>query len=225
MAEVGRPTDYKEEYAEQGYRLCLLGAIDKDLADFFEVSEATINNWKIAHPEFLESIKRGKQIADTQVADRLYQRALGYEHEDLYLTQYQGEIVEKTITKHYPPDTTAAIFWLKNRQPSKWRDRTETDVKSGGKPIPILAPFNVPTHNGNQQNSQAPEADQGSPGGNVSEQDNLDTPIVDKLGAERQTANADLSSIGVNAPPEAGSDTGLPSDNGNPSVFQGSKVE
>lgn len=130
MADAGRPTEYQPEYPDQAYKLCLLGATDQELADFFEVSESTINNWKIAHPEFLESLKKGKRVADTQVADRLYQRALGYEHDDVYITQYQGEILEKDITKHYPPDTTAAIFWLKNRQPAKWRDKTEVKLEA-----------------------------------------------------------------------------------------------
>lgn len=125
---AGRPSSYKPEYTEQTYKLCLLGATDKDLADFFDVQESTINNWKKKYPEFLESIKKGKEIADSNVADRLYQRALGYEHEDLYLTQFQGEVLSKKIIKRYPPDPTAAIFWLKNRQSKKWRDKQEIEV-------------------------------------------------------------------------------------------------
>ncbi len=55
---VGRPTDFKNEYVELAYNYCLLGATDKELATFFNVCEATINNWKISNPDFLESIKR-----------------------------------------------------------------------------------------------------------------------------------------------------------------------
>jgi DNA-binding XRE family transcriptional regulator len=126
---AGRPTDYKPEYNEQAYKLCLLGATDAELGDFFGVKEQTINNWKKDYPEFFESIKKGKQIADSNVADRLYQRALGYEHDDLYIAQFQGQIVSKSIKKYYPPDPTAAIFWLKNRQSAKWRDKQEIDFK------------------------------------------------------------------------------------------------
>ena len=57
---AGRPTNYKKEYDEQAYKLCLLGATDKEMADFFNVKEQTINNWKKNHPSFFESIKRGK---------------------------------------------------------------------------------------------------------------------------------------------------------------------
>lgn len=123
----GRPSAYREEFAEQARKLCLLGATDKELAEFFEVSEATINNWKLVHYEFLESIKRGKQIADGEVADRLYQRAMGYEHPEDDIRAVEGRIVITPTIKHYPPDTTAAIFWLKNRQKAQWRDKQEIE--------------------------------------------------------------------------------------------------
>jgi len=121
----GRPPKYCTEFNKQVYKLCLLGAIDKEIADFFEIEEKTLNNWKKQYPEFLQSIKKGKEIADTNVANRLYQRAMGYEHEDLFITQYQGGIVKEKIMKYYPPDTVACIFWLKNRQRKHWSDKQE----------------------------------------------------------------------------------------------------
>ena len=127
MNKGGRPTDYREDYAEQAYKLALLGATDKDLADFFEVTETTINNWKLAHPTFFESLKKGKMVADATVAESLYKRANGYEHEDVDIKMYEGRIIETKLIKHYPPDTTAGIFWLKNRQPKQWRDKVETE--------------------------------------------------------------------------------------------------
>ena len=136
MSEVksnaGRPTDYKIEYNDQARKLGLLGATDKDLANFFEVDEATINRWKIAHPEFCVSIKEGKEFADSNVAERLYQRAMGFEHDSEEIKvvsdgQGAGSSIERVpIRKIYPPDTAAAIFWLKNRQRDKWRDKVET---------------------------------------------------------------------------------------------------
>jgi len=72
MGEVGRPTKYKEEYAEQAYKLCLLGHIDDELADFFEVDVSTIHRWKLEHEEFRDSIKKGKEIADGNVVQSLY---------------------------------------------------------------------------------------------------------------------------------------------------------
>ena len=125
---AGRPTLYKEEYAEQARKLCLLGSTDAELADFFEVSEQTVNAWKTAHPEFLESIKKGKAQADANVADRLYQRAMGFEHPEVDIRVIDHAIVQTPITKIYAPDPTAAIFWLKNRQRAKWRDKVETEL-------------------------------------------------------------------------------------------------
>lgn len=124
----GRPTAYKKEYGEQAYKLCLLGATDKVLADFFGVSEQTVNSWKTKQPKFLESLKAGKEKADSDVADSLFKRATGYEHEDVHISNYQGEITKTKLIKHYPPDTTAMIFWLKNRDKVNWRDRHDHEV-------------------------------------------------------------------------------------------------
>jgi hypothetical protein len=121
----GRPSSYKPEYIEQALKLARLGATDKEISDFFNVGEKTLNNWKTDHPEFLQSLKEGKLLSDAEVSSKLYHRALGYSHEDTDIRVISGEIVQTRIIKHYPPDTTACIFWLKNRQPDKWRDKTE----------------------------------------------------------------------------------------------------
>lgn len=137
---VGRPSEYKPEYAEQARKLCLLGATDAEMADFFNVTETTINNWKNDFPEFFESIKKGKLLADANVADRLYQRAMGYEAPDVDIRVVDGQIIETPLTKYYPPDTPAAIFWLKNRQKAKWRDKLENEV-SGNLNVNIDRPL------------------------------------------------------------------------------------
>lgn len=126
----GRPTDYKKEYIDQAFQLCLLGAIDTELAKFFEVSEKTLNTWKKKHPEFLQSIKDGKEKADSDVAKSLYNRAMGYTHPEEKIFQHDGEIIRAMTTKHYPPDATSMIFWLKNRQGKGWMDKV--DVKHTG---------------------------------------------------------------------------------------------
>ena len=125
---LGRPTGYREKYNKQAYRLCLLGAIDDELAEFFEVSVSTIHRWKIDHQGFRESIKKGKMAADSKVAERLYERAMGYSHPETHVSNFKGEITLTEISKHYPPDTVAAFIWLKNRQPEKWRDKIEIGV-------------------------------------------------------------------------------------------------
>lgn len=147
-----RPSAYKPEYAEQAYKLCLLGATDKKLGDFFNVSEQTVNAWKLAHADFLESITRGKEGADAEIAEALFHRAKGYSHaEDDIRTVAAGgnmgsEIVITPTIKHYPPDTQAASLWLRNRQPKLWRDKVEVEhANNPERPMPGPAPIHSMT--------------------------------------------------------------------------------
>jgi hypothetical protein len=136
----GRPSKYKPEYAEQVYRLCLLGATDEAIADFFGISTPTIYEWKKHHPEFSSALKAGKDEADAKVAQSLYHRAIGYSHPEDKIFQYEGQPVIVPTTKHYPPDPTSMIFWLKNRQREHWRDKVDTEItgKDGG-PVQVTS--------------------------------------------------------------------------------------
>lgn len=131
---MARPSKYKPEFAKQAKQLCKLGATDQELAEFFGVSQQTLNNWKVSQPGFLESLKGGKEVADERVTTALYHRAMGYSHPEDDIRAINGEIVITPTIKHYPPDTTAAIFWLKNRRPDEWRDKVQQEVtgKDGG---------------------------------------------------------------------------------------------
>lgn len=129
--ETGRPTDYKSEYAKQAEKLCLLGATDEDIADFFGVSARTIYRWKNVHEEFCQSLKVGKEKADDLVERSLYQRALGYVHDEDKIFNDNGSPMIVPTKKYYPPDTTAAIFWLKNRRKEQWRDKHEVEHSGG----------------------------------------------------------------------------------------------
>jgi len=124
---AGRPSSYKPEYAAQALSLCRLGATIKDLADSFHVSESTVDKWRVDYPEFSRALKEGREESDAKVADRLFSRAMGYSHPDVHIAVHQGTVIKTEITKHYPPDTVACIFWLKNRQPAKWRDVQKID--------------------------------------------------------------------------------------------------
>ena len=125
----GRPSKYKEEYAGQAYKLCLLGAIDTQLADFFGVSVDTIHEWKKVHPKFSYALKESKAEADAQVKRSLYSRANGYSHkEDKIFCNKDGLVTTVETIKEYAPDTTACIFWLKNRQPADWRDKVQQEI-------------------------------------------------------------------------------------------------
>lgn len=134
----GRPTVYKPEYPAQAHRLCLLGATDAQLADFFEVSVPTIDKWKQSKPEFLQALRDGKADADGRVAASLYRRALGYSHKAVKIITVarganQGSDVEQVpYIERYPPDTAAAIFWLKNRHPDLWREKMDVNAALSG---------------------------------------------------------------------------------------------
>lgn len=133
---MGRPSKYKTEFVKQAFKLAELGATDKQIADFFNVTEQTLNNWKEKHPNFFESLKAGKQSIDDAVERSLFQRALGgytlRETKRRYAVtvdedgnESRTQSAEEVIEKNIGPDTTACIFWLKNRRPDDWRDKRE----------------------------------------------------------------------------------------------------
>jgi hypothetical protein len=123
----GRPTDYKKEYAKTAAAMCKLGATDANLAEAFGVSLSTLSLWKVTHKEFSDSVKLAKEEADARVEASLFQRAMGYEHDEVDIKVIDKEVILTPIRKYYPPDSTAMIFWLKNRQPAKWREKQEIE--------------------------------------------------------------------------------------------------
>lgn len=129
---AGRPSDYRPEYAEQAAKLCALGATDMELADFFEVNTITIYRWRNVHEEFCKAVTCGKELCDERVARSLYNRAVGYTFESEKVFQHQGAIIRAPTREHVAPDPGAAMNWLKNRQPDKWRDKQEITGPNGG---------------------------------------------------------------------------------------------
>jgi hypothetical protein len=128
----GRPSGYSPEYVGQAEKLSKLGATVDGLADFFGVCSKTIERWAARYPEFCLALKIGGAPCDDRVERSLYHRATGYSFKSEKVFQFQGEIVRTATVEHVPPDTTAAIFWLKNRRKEQWRDKSEVDqtVKS-----------------------------------------------------------------------------------------------
>lgn len=122
---AGRPTLYKPEFVQQAAEQAIAGATLQELADFFEVSITSIKEWRNRYPEFATALKAGKDQADERVERSLYERATGYSHPDVHISNYQGEVTVTPIVKHYPPDTAAAFIWLKNRR--GWKDKQEVE--------------------------------------------------------------------------------------------------
>lgn len=135
---MGRPSKFKPEFIEQAEKLCKLGATDLEMADFFEVDVRTLYRWKADNESFCHALKAGKEEADDRVERSLFARANGYEHDEVDIRVVDKEIVQTPIRKYYPPDTTAAIFWLKNRRPDQWRETKAVELTgAAGGPIEI----------------------------------------------------------------------------------------
>jgi hypothetical protein len=125
---AGRPSKFKKEFSAQAEKLCKLGATDMELADFFEVEVRTLYRWKAENEKFCQALKAGKNEADDRVERSLYARANGYEHDEVDIRVVANAIVQTPIRKYYPPDTTAAIFWLKNRRQAEWREMKAVEL-------------------------------------------------------------------------------------------------
>lgn len=118
---------YRAEYAAEAAELALLGATDAHLAEMFEVSPRTIDRWKLAHPEFGRKLRVGKSRANLAVARSLYEQATGYEYQtqdSRLVKDAEGNETLAVVTRevHVPAKTTAATFWLRNREPELWSD-------------------------------------------------------------------------------------------------------
>lgn len=148
----GRPTEYQDNYPEKVFKLCLLGATDAEIADFFDIAESTLYLWKQEYTDFSEAIKRGKIQADADVANSLYKRANGYQYDEVTYEKIgdgddkvevgeagmesvkQDKYKKKVVTKEVPPDVAAQNIWLKNRRSrvpkdaQRWADKHEIGV-------------------------------------------------------------------------------------------------
>ena len=108
------------------------GLTEEQIAKKCSVSPSTLSEWKNKFPEIAEALKEGKEVIDTLVENALLKRALGYTYEEKTYERKQvteegdmGMVLTKTVTKEVIPDTTAQIFWLKNRKKADWRDNAE----------------------------------------------------------------------------------------------------
>ncbi len=96
------------------------GLTDEQISKNLDINIATFYRYKKDYCEFCEALKKGKEIVDYEVENALLKRALGYEYDEI--TYEHGEEI-KRVRKQVAPDTTAQIFWLKNRKPAQWREK------------------------------------------------------------------------------------------------------
>ena len=103
------------------------GLTDEQIAENIGIGVSTLYDWKNKFLEFSEALKKGKEVVDRQVENALLKKALGYEYKEIKIEENKGSYKKTTVIKHIPPDTTAQIFWLKNRKKDVWGDKKETE--------------------------------------------------------------------------------------------------
>lgn len=100
------------------------GLTDAQIATNMGICRDTLIQWKKNYPDISDTLKKGKEVVDREVENALLKRALGYKYEEV--TKEDG-VITKVVTKEVQPDTTAQIFWLKNRKPDVWRDKQQIE--------------------------------------------------------------------------------------------------
>lgn len=119
------------------------GLTDQQISHNMGISRETLNQWKKKYSDIYDTLKKGKEVVDIQVENALLKRALGYSYKEVKRKTIDGEEVEVIVTrKEVAPDTTAQIFWLKNRKPAQWRDRMvlTPEVETQNENVLYIAP-------------------------------------------------------------------------------------
>ena len=126
-----RNSAYDPKFVKVAAFMCRRGATLAELADACGVNTSTIAAWQSKYPAFGEAVRQGKsEEFDSKIERSLAERAMGYSVDVVEPYVIDGEIIDHPVRKHYPPDVTAMIFWLKNRMPEKYRDVHRVDVNA-----------------------------------------------------------------------------------------------
>lgn len=130
-----------EEWLEDDKLLLLQGwardgLTNEQIANNIGISTVTLYDWQNKYPSFSNALKKGKEVVDIEVENALLKRAMGYTYEEKTI---ENGKVTKIVTKQVAPDTTALIFWLKNRKPQVWRDKQEVQSNVEVENLNVLA--------------------------------------------------------------------------------------
>lgn len=137
--KAGRPSSFTDKLVLAILEFAKTGATDAQIAVKFGIAESTLYAWKGKYPTFAEALRDAKDMADELVEMALFQRAVGYQHPDLHFSAYEGVVTATPYVKCLPPDTSAATFFLKNRQPEKYRDAQKVEI-SGEMKLSLPSP-------------------------------------------------------------------------------------
>lgn len=145
----GRKTLFKKHMILEAQKLAEMGFTNEEIADFWGRSRRSLQRWLKKYPEFCHTLKAAKRKADKRIEESLYKRAQGFQIKETTYEKRGKELkLVKEVLKQVVPDTTAQIFWLKNRRPDLWRDKHEHAV-GGAEDLPPIK--YVPVDGGSQQ--------------------------------------------------------------------------
>lgn len=130
---MGRPTDFAEEKVAEAAELALQGLTEAEIAKRMGIDRVTLYRWRMLHENLRNTLKGAKDAADDRVELSMYQKAMGYDFVEQQAIKVKlnkdvegVEVVE--VVRHQPADTTAGIFWLKNRRREGWTDTQRIDL-------------------------------------------------------------------------------------------------
>lgn len=132
---VGRPSVFSEKVIGKIIELYGQGKTEEQVANIIGIHKDTLRKYKQRDQDFFFSSREAKALADEMVEASLFTRAIGYNHPEERVFCYQGEIYTHQSEKHYPPDTNAAVFWLKNRRPEVWKDKVHVETEES---VPLV---------------------------------------------------------------------------------------
>ena len=126
----GRPSNLTIHIKNVIINLAKEGKTVLQIGNMLGVSHKTVYNWMHSDPELLHAIKEARDLAAELVEASLFSRAIGFSHPatKMFYDKSRRKVIKAEYTQHFPPDPTSMIFWLKNRQPERWREKQEVDL-------------------------------------------------------------------------------------------------
>jgi len=124
----GRPSKFELEMIPKIRKASKAGMTELEIADLLDVEYNTFISWQVKHPKILQALELGRKQATKRVVRALFHRSVGYSHDQERVFNDKGTIIKATQREHIPPDVNAIKFWLTNKAPAEWQDRTGLDV-------------------------------------------------------------------------------------------------
>lgn len=134
---------FDDSLIKRAYKLCLLGLTNSEIAMAFNVTPANIAIWEEKYPAFAEALFQGRQIASANVAQSLYKRAIGFSVEVEEVRNVDKSLELVRYKKYFPPSVSAAMYWLNNRDKSRWGNVKKHEIEGSVQHIHGVVPVNL----------------------------------------------------------------------------------